>query len=70
MNSTDETGTYMATKATPPIAVSVANTFSGMTLPEVVNWATLVYLLLLISHKGWAMHKEWKTGKDAHASGE
>lgn len=70
MNATDETGSFMATKVTPPIAVAATNLFSGMTVPDIVNYLTLVYLLLMISNKAWHMFKEWKAGKDPDASSE
>lgn len=62
--STTETTTYMVTKVTPPVAV-VAGNIAGLSLPELVQWATLLYLALMISHKVWRMYKEWKSGKGA-----
>ncbi len=70
MNATDETGSFMATKVAPPIAVTATNLFSGMTVPDIVNYLTLLYLLLMISNKAWHMFKEWKTGKDPDAGRE
>lgn len=32
-------------------------------LPEIINVLTAVYLILLVTHKGYNMYKEWKTGK-------
>ena len=29
-------------------------------LPDIINVATIVYLLLLISHKAYKMYQEWK----------
>lgn len=30
------------------------------TLPLAINVATVVYLLVLISHKSWQFYREWK----------
>jgi hypothetical protein len=46
------------------VTVSAANMI-GEGLPFLINVATVIYLFLLIVHKGWKMYKEWKTGKDA-----
>jgi len=59
---TIETGAAMAVKMAPPVAVVTAAK-AGITLPELVQLATLVYVLLMIVHKCWHMWKEWKTGK-------
>ena len=56
----DETGITLATKATPPIAVTATNMFSDITVPEIVNYLTLIYLLLLVSHKAWSWFREWR----------
>jgi len=55
----------MATKASPPIAVAAANTFSDLTVPDIVNYLTLVYLVLMISHKAWSMWREYKATGNA-----
>ena len=57
-----ETGVAMVAKAAPPVAV-VSASAAGITLPELVQLATLVYVFLMIVHKCWHMWKEWKTGK-------
>lgn len=57
-----ETGVAMAAKAAPPVAVASASAY-GITLPELVQLATLIYVGLMIVHKCWHMWKEWKTGK-------
>lgn len=64
MSASDETASAMVAKAAPPAAVAFANSFSHMTLPDIVQWFTLLYLCLMISHKSWRMYKEWKTGKE------
>lgn len=56
----DETGITLATKATPPIAVTLTNMFADVTVPEIVNILTLLYLLLLVGHKAWSWYREWK----------
>lgn len=50
----------MATKASPPVAVAAANMFSDLSVPDIVNYLTLVYLALMISHKAWSMYREYK----------
>lgn len=64
MTPNDETGSFMATKVTPPIAVAATNMYSNITLPELVNYLTVLYLALMISHKGWRMYREWRSGKE------
>lgn len=47
--------------------VSIPITFVSMladNLPLFINIASFLYLVLLISHKGWQMYKEWKYKKD------
>lgn len=53
MTATNE----LATKASPPVAVAAGN-LMGMPLPDLVQWVTLIYLALLISHKAWRWHRE------------
>lgn len=52
----------MAAKAAPPVAVVGAHV-AGITVPEAIQIATLVYVVLMIIHKLWHMWKEWRTGK-------
>lgn len=52
----------MTVKATPPAAVIGAN-LVGMPVAEWVQWATLVYVVMMIAHKGWQMWRDWR-GKD------
>lgn len=54
------TGTLeMATKAAPPIAVSGAS-LAGIPVAEWVQWLTLVYVAVMLSHKLWSWYGEWK----------
>lgn len=61
----------MTAKAAPPIVVATAN-LTGVTVPELVQYATLLYLVLLISHKVIQIVREWRAARRrrAHASGE
>lgn len=68
-NETAETAVSAAAKLSPPMAVTAGN-LAGMTLPDLVQYATLLYLALLIAHKAWRMYKEYKTGKGGDESGE
>lgn len=53
----------MAAKATPPLTV-VGVKLAGMPVADWVQWATLIYVLMMIGHKGWHIYKEWKTGRE------
>lgn len=59
---TTETGVTMTAKAAPPLGVVGAH-LAGMSIADWVQWATLIYVLMMIAHKGWHMWKEWRTGK-------
>ncbi len=54
---TTETGVALATKAAPPVTVSLA-TVAGYQVSELVLWATLIYTTLLIGHKVFQIYKE------------
>lgn len=41
------------------VPVTVVGIFAE-NLPLIINVCSLVYLVLLITHKGWQMYKEWK----------
>ena len=56
---TSETLGGIATKAAPPVSVSIA-TVAGMPVSEMVLWATLVYTVLLIGHKLFQIYKDVK----------
>jgi hypothetical protein len=52
-----ETGAAMITKASPPVAVSIA-TVAGYSVSDLVLWATLIYTVLMICHKSYQIYKE------------
>ena len=54
---TTETGIAIATKAAPPVSVSLA-TVAGYQVSELVLWATLIYTTLLIGHKLVQIYKD------------
>lgn len=54
-----ETGVALATKAAPPVTVSLA-TVAGYQVSELVLWATLIYTTLLIGHKIVQIYKDIK----------
>jgi len=54
-----ETGVALATKAAPPITISLA-TVSGYQVSELVLWATLIYTALMIGHKLIQIYKDIK----------
>jgi len=58
--SAETAGTIVA-KVAPPATVSLA-TIMGIQVSELVLWATLIYTILLISHKVWAIFKEIRNG--------
>jgi hypothetical protein len=47
----------MITKASPPVAVSIA-TVAGYSVSDLVLWATLIYTVLMICHKSYQIYKE------------
>lgn len=58
-DSTTETTAAIVAKVAPPASVSLA-TIAGVQVSELVLWATLIYTVLLISHKVWLIFKELK----------
>lgn len=52
-----ETGVALATKAAPPVTVSLA-TVAGYQVSELVLWATLIYTTLLIGHKVYQIYQD------------
>ena len=50
--SKDETLATAATKLSPPAAVLGAHV-AGMPVAEWIQWLTLIYLVMLIGHKGY-----------------
>ena len=57
--TTAETGAALASKAAPPVGVSIA-TLAGIQVSEILLWATLVYTVLMIGHKLWQIYREIK----------
>jgi hypothetical protein len=55
-----ETGIALATKAAPPVTVSLA-TVAGYQVSELVLWATLIYTTLMIGHKIYSIYKDVKS---------
>jgi len=58
-NTATETGAALATKAAPPVTVSLA-TVAGYQVSELVLWATLIYTVLMIGHKLFSIYKDIK----------
>jgi hypothetical protein len=61
-----ESVAVMAAKAAPPAGVSIA-TLMGVSVSELVLWATLIYTVLMIAHKVmeiWRDLKPCPTGPD------
>jgi len=54
---TTETGVALVTKAAPPVTVSLA-TVAGYQVSELVLWATLIYTVLMIGHKLYAIYQD------------
>ncbi len=63
INATESGGVVLA-KLAPPASVTVAS-IAGLPVSELVLWVTLVYTLLMITHKLFAMYKDasawWKS---------
>jgi len=57
-----ETAVAAATKAVPPVSVSLA-TLMGYQVSEIVLWGTLIYTALLIGQKVWHIYKEIRDSK-------
>jgi hypothetical protein len=49
----------MAAKAAPPVTASLA-TVAGFQVSEILLWATLIYTVLMIGHKLYAIWKDLK----------
>lgn len=54
---TVESGTAIVAKAAPPLSVSLA-TVAGISVNEILLWATLIYTMLMIGHKIYAIYKD------------
>lgn len=59
----------MGTKAAPPIAV-VGSQLAGIPVADWVQWVTLVYVIIMLSHKLWSWWHEWKAKKAIDESTE
>lgn len=54
----------MSMKAAPPVTVTGAM-LAGVAVDDWIKWATLLYVVMMITHKGWHMFKEWKSGRES-----
>jgi len=57
--TTKETISDMALKSSAPVTVSAA-TIAGIQVPDLVQMATLIYLVVLITYKTWHWYREYK----------
>lgn len=57
-----ESGIAIAAKAAPPISVSIASV-AGYQVSEILLWATLIYTILMICHKVYAIYKDVRGDK-------
>jgi hypothetical protein len=69
MSQSTDTVITMTAKAAPPIAVVTAQV-AGMTVADWVQVATLIYVILMASHKAWQMYKEWRDDPSAPGHGK
>jgi hypothetical protein len=60
-----ESGIAIVAKAAPPVSVSLA-TIAGMPVSELVLWGTLVYTVLLISHKLMMIYRDVTHKEEIH----
>jgi len=56
-HGTAESGAAIAAKVTPPLSVSIATVY-GIQISEILLWATLLYTLMMIGHKGWQIYRD------------
>jgi len=59
-NTATESTALLVAKLAPPASVTVASVV-GLPVSELVLWATLIYTVLMISHKIMVMCKEART---------
>ena len=57
-----ESGAAIAAKAAPPVSVSIASV-AGYDVSEILLWCTLIYTLLMIGHKIYAIYKDVRGDK-------
>lgn len=61
-----ESGAAIAAKVTPPISVSIATVY-GLQVSELLLWATLIYTVMMIGHKAWAIYRDVVKARRADA---
>jgi len=54
-----ESASAVVAKVAPPLTVSLA-TVAGISVSEILVWATLIYTVLMIGHKIFQIYKELK----------
>lgn len=52
-----ESGGAIVAKVAPPLSVSIASVY-GISVSEILLWATLIYTLLMIGHKLWQIWRD------------
>lgn len=57
-----ESGVAIVAKAAPPVSVSIASV-AGIQVSEILLWATLIYTVLMIGHKVYAIYKDVRDDK-------
>ena len=57
-----DSGIAIAAKAAPPVSVSIASV-AGYQVSEILLWATLIYTVLMIGHKIYAIYKDVRDSK-------
>jgi hypothetical protein len=63
MQQSHDSALTLATKAGPPVSVSLA-TVAGYNVSELVLWGTLIYTVLMIGHKIYQIWKDIKNNKE------
>lgn len=54
-----ESASAVVAKVAPPLTVSLA-TVAGVSVSEILVWATLIYTVIMIGHKLYQIYKEIK----------
>lgn len=57
MSHSTESGAAIVAKVAPPLSVSIATVY-GVSVSEILLWATLLYTLLMIGHKIWQIYRD------------
>jgi hypothetical protein len=57
MSHSTESGAAIVAKVAPPLSVSIATVY-GISVSEILLWATLLYTLLMIGHKAWQIWRD------------